>query len=559
MKKFIFLIIVSAFIIRIVGIDYGLPMFLVSDEVGITGASLKMLELRTLIPSLYPDEFRLLYYPPFLSYIYLIFIIPVLAVQFLLGGLDLNLLRESIVLDPTLVWLTTRLVTAVLGTLIVFLTYTMGNRMFGKTHGIFASIFVAGSFLAVQLSHFARHWIPATFFTYLIIALAILIYFSKERKNYIWAGALAGIAFGVSYITAVALLVILLAHFLSVAKPDDNKTELFQFPFENKRKMQNVVNKIWSWIKKIFFDPNLWTMLATFVIIGGIFALLNFPEFERRISGEDITIGMGKSFSGALTAVSSDFISFFQYEPILLIGASLGLIILLIKQRRLFFLFISFPLVYWFVLYFFIHFEPRYNLLLVPWFALLAGLSLLQVWELSFGDFLMKAVVVIALILPFTVAVYYDFLLLQPDSRQEAVVWVEENIPEDSSVAVISDTLELVPNREAVENLFMNHPEAVRTKHRILQSLPEDRYPRPAYNVFVFDEVDENEPDWSQFDYVIMDYTEREPESLASYEKLASFNSREENVLDVHGNIFESIINIFNVKKLGPIVEIYKI
>jgi len=297
-------------------------------------------------------------------------------------------------------------------------------------------------------------------------------------------------------------------------------------------------------------------MLLFFVIIGGIFTALNFPEFQRRISGEDITIGMEKTFSGAIVALGQSFLSFFEHEPVLVGAAVVGLIILGFKQKRLFFLFLIFPIVYWLALYFFVHFEPRYNLLLVPWFAILAGLALL--WELSFGENFMKVAVVLILLLPFSVSVYYDYLLLQQDSREQAKVWIEENIPENSSIALFSKTLELTPNRQAVENLFVNYPEAVRTKHRVLREILGERYPAPAYNVFTFDNS-ERQPSLSSFDYAVVEYFEEKPDNLAGFEEMISFNSAEEERLDVNGNIFESIINIFRVKNLGPKVEIYKI
>jgi len=199
-------------------------------------------------------------------------------------------------------------------------------------------------------------------------------------------------------------------------------------------------------------------------------------------------------------------------------------------------------------------------LLLLPWFAILAGLALLQVWELSFGEYLMKVSVVLLLILPFSVSAYYDYLLTKDDSREQAKSWIEENIPENFSIALFSETLELTPNKQAVENLFVNSPEAVRTRHRVLREIPIERYPVPAYNVLTFEQVPlsaRGEPSLAGFDYAVVEYFEDNPDNLAGFEEVISFNSAEEGRLDVHGNIFESIINIFSVKNLGPKVVVY--
>src|SRR3989344_5711226 len=62
-------IMVFAFLVRIVGIGYGLPLWLFDDEPSLVTSALKMLESKTLIPRLNQEEFKqLLYYPPYFSY-----------------------------------------------------------------------------------------------------------------------------------------------------------------------------------------------------------------------------------------------------------------------------------------------------------------------------------------------------------------------------------------------------------------------------------------------------------------------------------------------------------
>jgi len=517
-------------------------MFLVSDEVSITGASLKMLELRILVPAFHPEDFRLLYYPPLMSYLYLIFIVPVLFLKFIFSGTDFNLLKETIVLNPTPVWMVSRVVTAVLGTLTVYLTYTIGNRVFGKKLGLFASVFVAGSFFSVQLSHFARHWAPAGFFTYLIIAAAVLVYFKPERATYLWAGAVSGIAFGASYITGIGVVVFLLAHFL------------------NKQ----------SSLKEKFIGAKIWIFNLLFTFIGAIFTLLNYPEFHRIVFGEDSTFTNPKSFLGMLTAVGTSFFSFFQHEPVLVVAGVLGLIILGITQKRLFALFVSFPLIYWIILYFFFHFEPRYNLLLVPWFAVLGGLTMLQLWEIPFSNHLQKVVVIFILLLSFSVSIYYDYLLTKPDSREQAKEWIEENIPADSSIAIYTRTLELTPNPEAIEILKNNFPEAIRTKHQVLENISFNRYPVPAYNVLNFNDlsvvgfgIDQEKGAANNYDYLVVEYFNEDQIPVAvsaiseGSEIVKSFNK--EKAVDINGNLEAPITDIFAIQNLGPKIFIYKL
>src|SRR3989344_2645647 len=51
-KKWLLAILVFVFLARIVGVSYGLPLWLVDDETPFTLAALKMLQLKTLIPAL---------------------------------------------------------------------------------------------------------------------------------------------------------------------------------------------------------------------------------------------------------------------------------------------------------------------------------------------------------------------------------------------------------------------------------------------------------------------------------------------------------------------------
>src|SRR3990167_9646356 len=80
-----FWLLLGAFLLRALGIGYGLPLTVVSDETPFTFAALKMLQLKTLIPALHPEVFQsILPYPPYLSYLLLVPFTAILGIQFLL-------------------------------------------------------------------------------------------------------------------------------------------------------------------------------------------------------------------------------------------------------------------------------------------------------------------------------------------------------------------------------------------------------------------------------------------------------------------------------------------
>ena len=68
------------------GINYGAPFPLVSDEESMIGGALRMLELRTLIPALEPEAFKILMYPPLIPYLYLMLITPFVFLLYIFSG-----------------------------------------------------------------------------------------------------------------------------------------------------------------------------------------------------------------------------------------------------------------------------------------------------------------------------------------------------------------------------------------------------------------------------------------------------------------------------------------
>src|SRR3990167_7489085 len=88
-KLLLIYLLVFAFLVRIAGIGYGLPLWLIDDEPPFTLAALKMIQLKTLLPASHLEEFRtVLYYPPYLSYLYFLPFSILVGVKYLLfsGG-----------------------------------------------------------------------------------------------------------------------------------------------------------------------------------------------------------------------------------------------------------------------------------------------------------------------------------------------------------------------------------------------------------------------------------------------------------------------------------------
>src|SRR5262245_14064928 len=113
--KILLAIIFIAFVLRIIGIAYGLPLWLVSDEPPFILAALTMIEIRTLLPVLAPTAFNILYFSPYLSYLFLIPFIPLLLFQYLSFSGDMAHFGTHLLLDLSPFFFVARVISALLG------------------------------------------------------------------------------------------------------------------------------------------------------------------------------------------------------------------------------------------------------------------------------------------------------------------------------------------------------------------------------------------------------------------------------------------------------------
>ena len=552
-KRIIWLILgilILAFCSRIWGIGYGLPYFFIGDEQALVGGALKMAELRTLLPVFYPDEFRLMYYPPLIPYLYLIFFAPLILIKFLIGSFgSLIELKNSLILDSSSLWLTARLISVLIGTVTIYLVYLIGKKIFNQWIGLVSALFLTFSFLHLQLSHFARHWAPAIFFTYLVIFLAFLFYKNPQKKYYLWTGLIAGLAFGVSYFTAISLLLVLFIHFLPKGS---------------------------SFFQKLK-DKNLWLMMVIFIVVAFIFVFLHPQEFFRILVGEDSGLVQSKNLAGLLSSFGYYFQVLLLYEPILLFLSLIGWLILWIRSKRYGLIFLFWPFIYIAVFYSFFHHEPRYIVFIIPWLALLAGYALYSISKRLTSIIPKKLAVVLILLLvfgyPLAVTIKYDSLLVKKDTRLLAEQWIKNNIPAGSRIITDWSGIKLTATKESILNQQNIDENSLRTDDRILLSLAGQNYPQPAYYLlrlhFIGDKFSNDlsqylrENNYQYFIFQCWDkekLTEQEKSIIKEGRLLKRFDSGlGDYSVDINGVFLKPVSLIFSLERFGPIIEIYQL
>ncbi len=111
-------------------------------------------------------------------------------------------------------YLVARVLVAAMGALTVPVVFGIGNRLFGRAVGLLAAAIFALMPLHIVHSHFASVDVPATLWVAAAMLLAAAIYTRPTLSIYIAAGAAAGFAAGTKYNAALVIVPVVVAHFL---------------------------------------------------------------------------------------------------------------------------------------------------------------------------------------------------------------------------------------------------------------------------------------------------------------------------------------------------------
>ena len=182
-------------LLRLWGIKQGLPYSYNADE----ATHFVPRAVAFLSQDLNPHYFL---NPP--AYSYLLYVV----FELWFGSADA--VRSAYVSDPTAVFVVARVVTALLGTAAVWLTYLAAARLFDRKIGLLAAAVMTFAFLPVFYSHLALNDVP----TLAPVALALYgiagVLRRGRRRDYVLAGIGIGLAGATKY-TGLIMLVCLLA------------------------------------------------------------------------------------------------------------------------------------------------------------------------------------------------------------------------------------------------------------------------------------------------------------------------------------------------------------
>jgi hypothetical protein len=446
-----------AIVLRVAGLQYGLPAVYNPDEAAIMARALSFAK-----GTLNPHNFL---YPTLYFYVLFAWVGTYLGVVWLTGGVASVLeLQQLYFTNPVGIYTAGRLLGVALGSLCVLALYRLANALYGRTVAILAALFLAVAPLAVRDSHYVKHDIPATL-TVILAYVAITRVWPRMpprgrlRNDVLLAAAACGVAFSTHYYCV----------FLSLPLT-------------------------WAIVQRWRADG--WRVvlrhLVTAAMISAVvfFALSPFILVEPVVAWRDITanrmIVIDRAVQSGAFAPAARYLDMLWSDAIgrgVMTFALVGCVATIAKSWKEGVLLLLFPVAFF---AFIANTAPasRYLNPILPFAALMAarGLMTLAASRLPAAAVWIAAAAIAAG--PLAASVRSDQFFRTPDTRQLAQQFIQEKIASGATVLVQPYSVVLTPSKEGLVEALQAHlgsAEAASTKFKLQLSL--DPYPRPSYRV----------------------------------------------------------------------------
>ena len=408
-------ILLIAFILRVIGIRFGLPHLYHQDEPIVVNHAM----------AIGAGGWNTgVYWPPqFASYFLFLFY----AVSFITGHLfgffkNAEAFGTWFVKDPTYFYLLGRLVLGVgFGTATVWVMWRLGKDYFSQKTGLLTALFLAVCYVHVQHSHYIYVDIPLGFALALLFCawLSLLKGFSIQKA--FWVGLAFGWAVSVKYTAFYFAPVFLVLHILVFGK------DLFSR------------RSFLGWLVEGAAALGIYALISPFTF-------LDWPAFIAEASSQSGARG----YSGWLYHTVYSIIP--GTSPLLFILAVLGLVYSFWNYRKEAVLLGSAALVYYLVNVYFTQPFARYMMPLILLVCLWAALGCLWAVSLIKKPMVKSMIIAATLLSTLVPSIYSDFLFLRKDTRTQCLEWIESRVPE-GSVIVVDNLFYSPPLRQTREQI----------------------------------------------------------------------------------------------------------
>ncbi len=432
----VILLVLSA-LIRAWGLDYDLPYIYHPDEPSYMAISQRIFQTGDLNP-------RFFNYPSLLFYINALAYIPYYFFGRFMGVFHvpadilppISLAMGVSKAQMPMAALLGRTVTACFGVGVVGLVYLIGKRMTGRLAvAALAALMVAISPTAVWHSRFVTPDTFVVFFSLAALLLSVLVYQHGKTWQYVTAGICVGLTASSKYNGALIVLPLVLAHFLRY-----NRTALKQ--------------------------PKLYLALlccAVGFLATTPFAVLDSAKFLSDFRFE------AQHYSSGHTGMERDTLKWYltymwDTNGGLYLLAFLGILYGCVLHPKTTSLLSVFPLVYFVFINGFVVRNDKTLLPSIPFLFLLAAWFSVEVFDrlrtlrtkslrtLAFVIF--AGLVCIALALSVSKVTATTRLLIAVNSRETARMWIADNLPTGTKIAIESYAPFVDPSRFSVQGFW---------------------------------------------------------------------------------------------------------
>lgn len=397
------LIVAAAFLVRIVGVNFGLYH---PDEPMVVNQALAF-GSGNLVPQYY-------FYASLLQYaLFFLYGIYYLAGYILGPFREFGSFAYIVLVDQTSFYLIGRSFVALLGALTVVPVYFIACKICSSRRAaVFSSIFMASMYLHVRSSHYCTVDVPVTFMIALAYIPILDIVSRGGMKSYLAAGILAALAMSTKYNAVVLLPCIGIAGLVNMKSKAENLTV--------------VKNLSLAYL----------AALVLFLVICS-YIVYDFSGFMRAV---DILFKKGAEYNVNI---------WFRFRVDLLYGMGLilglmgiaGFLRVCFSNKKYGIVLLAFPVLYFLAIRRAGQTFGRYTLPVLPFFAVSAGVFLDYIVRRVRFNTVLKAALIsltVGVIIASTLArsIYADRIFARTDTRDLAKEWIYDNIPYGSRIAV---------------------------------------------------------------------------------------------------------------------------
>lgn len=315
-----------------------------------------------------------------------------------------------------------RIISVLVSTVSVWLTYRLGKQMFNRAVGLFSALVLAVMFIDAQASHYVKHDVYAQMFGLLAVYLSWL-FIKRSAWYYIPLAVVAVVAAGTikhsGFLFIIPLVVALIIKYYDIKARATEKT------------------------KKIY--------KGALILIPGIALLVMVVIWLTRYSAGNVMDLFLQPFSDTQTAAGNEngqlnwvwwpqyLVMVGVYYPLVLAGVG-GLILLLRNFNRKILFLLSFPVVYLIILMTQASRFDRWAVLLTPFLALLGGYffyslySFFRARKTRGGLIFSISAIVLLLLMPVLRLILFDYTISRISTQELAVSRVKDELQSDQLI-----------------------------------------------------------------------------------------------------------------------------